>query len=729
MRRNPPRAQPPRRRPRRDTPRSEGPFERLLRQRPDRDPAPLIIGGTIGFLALVIVLVFVFSSVLGGGDDDGGGGGQTVEVAEGITGTIIPVPQLPPGLSDQSQYIEFETEKEVQAIIGLPLRETSQDAAILGFYSLLDNRWQRQADVTLINDGKVAQGEFDIVPVNLVVLQVVPGTYQLGASLPFDGSLNRDAGTIQIVNTRDYVPSGDASVQGTASDLNPVQGTLRLPTIVGSGEDTAAVVNDIIADETKRSQHIQNIVAAVDEAGVDGIDLEYSAVDAGLEEEFTAFVTALAGTLHAVDKRLSLTLPPPGDQKQAYQWDKLGEQADVLKVLPIADPVSYWETMPKALSAIAEKTDTRKVWLVVSPFSIEGQGDSARAIGYLNSMVLASETAVRDPKNLEDIKPGKEVKVVAKNLDEGEGASKLAWNEDSLTVSFALGGNDRTRIFIENSYSVNFKLELVQSYALGGIHLSDGSAQSDVANVWPDLRSFVTTNTMNLSRPNDSMFIPGWEAPDDGNISGNGTNATWVPSAAGQFNIVLVVSDGDRRFGQKLLIEVRAGEATTTPSPIATFAPDSDTPTPQVSASPTPTKAAGVSVEVGKVAESSTDADSVFSNNEIVTPGSEVTYLITIDNDSDVQVTITSITDDHEDNVEVVCKGPGNNPIIGAVLAPDDGDGDGVINGGADEIQCTYKQTAPNSSGQVVTNTVEGKVEDEDGNVATDHDDTKITTS
>jgi uncharacterized repeat protein (TIGR01451 family) len=305
----------------------------------------------------------------------------------------------------------------------------------------------------------------------------------------------------------------------------------------------------------------------------------------------------------------------------------------------------------------------------------------------------------------------------------------MEWHEDSLTASFALGGNDRTRIFIENSYSVNFKLELVQAYALGGIHVSDGSSQSDVANVWPELRSFVTLNTMDLSRPNDSMFVPTWESPDGGNMSGNGTNATFIPDKEGDFNIVLVVSDGTRRFGQTLLIVVGEGDATTTPSPIATFAPVTNSPTPAPTEPPTPTKAAGISVEVGKVADSSTDDDSVFSNNEVVDPGGTITYLISIDNDSSVPVTVQSIVDSLVDDVEVICLGPGDEPIIGAVLAPDDGDGDGVINGGADEIQCTYEQTAPDEPEETITNTVEGTVRDENGNTASDSDNTQVTTS
>jgi hypothetical protein len=708
----------------------EGPFERLLRQRPDRDPAPLIIGGTIAFLALVIVLVFVFSSVLGGGGDDGGSDGETVEVAPGVTGTLTSPPPLPPGLDDQSQYIEFETEKDVQAIIGLPLTEPATDEAGLGFYSFMDNRWQRQADVTLVQEGKVAQGEFEIVPANLAVLKVIAGTYQVISSLPHDSTLHGDSEAVQVVSTRDYVPASDATVQGTATDFVAAEGTLRLPTIVGSGEDTAAVVDDLISDEAKRAEHVQNIVTLVTDSDVDGIDLEYSAVDPDLSSEFTAFVTALAGSLHSDEKRLSLTLPPPGEQKQPYEWDKLGAQADFLRVLPVADPTSYWDAMPAALSEIAEKTDTRKVFLVASPFSIEGQGDSARAIGYLNAMVMASQAAVREPKNPDDIKPGAEVTLVAKNLDEKEGASPMEWNDDALAVSFAVGGNERTRIFIENSYSVNFKLELVQSYALGGVAIADGSAQSDVANLWPAINYFVTTNTTDLFRPNESMLTPGWDIPDGGEIEGSGTTAKWTPTDPGEVTIILTVSDGERRFGQKLVVAVRGEKPSSTPTPRPTFAPEtgSATPTPaQSTASPTPTKAAGLAVEVGKVADG-TDADSIFSNNEITAAGEDVTYLITFDNDSSIPVSILSIVDNLFPNAATDCKGPGNAAIIGTVLAPDDGDGPGVINGGADQVQCTFKVTAPDEAGEVVINTVEGTVKDEEGNTASDSDDTRVTT-
>src|SRR3970040_2412131 len=127
MSRMPPREPPPERRPdsrppgrlRRDMPRAEGPFDRLLKRRPERDPAPIIIGGTIAFLAIVIVLVFVFSKVFGGGGN--GGVSDTIDIAPGIKGRLAQIPGLPPGLVAVSDFVEFQVEEDVPAIIGLPL--------------------------------------------------------------------------------------------------------------------------------------------------------------------------------------------------------------------------------------------------------------------------------------------------------------------------------------------------------------------------------------------------------------------------------------------------------------------------------------------------------------------------------------------------------------------------------------------------------------------------------
>jgi hypothetical protein len=361
--------------------------------------------------------------------------------------------------------------------------------------------------------------------------------------------------------------------------------------------------------------------------------------------------------------------------------------------------------------------------LVISPFSIEA-GDVTRPLGYLQAMVIAAEAVVREP-NPDDVKPGATVKLVAKNLDEGEGASPLRWSEAAAAVSFAVGGNERKRIFVENSFSVGFKLELVQAYGLGGLAVADASSQSDVANIWPTVNELVASATVSLKRPNDTALLPVWQAPEGGDLgAGAGTSATWVAPNVGTYNIVLVVSDGERRFGRKLAVEVKKGTAPS-PSPLVTFAPESPTPTasPRGSGSPTPKET--VAAQVGKRADGD-DSDAVFTNDELTTPGSTVTYLITIDNDSDVPVTISSLVDDTYDDIE--CLGTGGEDVIDSTLGPDDGDG-ADLDGGADQIQCTFTAKAPAASGKTVEDTITLKVKDEQGTSATDSDGASITTS
>jgi len=726
MSRIPPREPPPERRQdprgpgrfRRDIPRPEGPFDRLLKRRPERDPAPIIIGGTIAFLAVVIIVVLLFSSVFGGGG--GGGGGSTIsdngtiDIAPGIRGRRAQMPALPPGLASMSEYIEFQAEDtDTPVTIGLPLTgDAGQDAAGLGFYTFFDSRWQRLADVTVkeIQGKTVGEGDFTSVPRNLAVLRVLTQTYQVAGSLPAGSSLHPDA-RVNIINPRDYAPAADGAVQGSKTEVASA-GALVMPTIVGSGADTSSTVNEILADDSRRKTHIQAITDLVANANVDGVDLEYSSVDVDLAGEFTDFVQGLSDSLHDQNKRLSLTLPPPTNKRQAYEWEKLGKAVDMIRILPIADPVAYWETMPGALSAITKDVDPGKVMLVVSPFSIQGTGDVTQPMGYLQAMVQAAEAVVREPQ-ADQIKPGSTVKLVARNLDEGEGASPMRWSDDAAAVSYAIGGTERRRIFIENSYSVAFKLEMVQAYGLAGVAVSDASGQSDVANIWPTVNAFVQSNTVSLIRPNDTMLVPSWQADAGDMGAGSGTSATWVAPDAGSYNITLIVSDGERRIGRRLTIEVKQGEKAS-PTPLVTFPPE-ESPTPTGRPTETPTPAPGaVRIEVFVKADGD-DSGGVVTNDEVTSPGSTVTYEVTIDNDSDVPVTITDITDDIYGAVD--CGG-----VVGTTLDANDGDGELGFDGGSDQVTCTFTGTAPDPFTEPVTNQTVVTAEDEDGNSDSDSD-------
>jgi hypothetical protein len=438
-------------------------------------------------------------------------------------------------------------------------------------------------------------------------------------------------------------------------------------------------------------------VALVRDGGYEGIDLAYASVDQSLDVEFTEFVNVVAEGLHAEGSQLILTLPPPATQGQAYDWSAIGKSADLLRILPIANPITYWESMPEAMDRLVEDVDPAKVLLVLSPFSVEAVGDVVRPLGYLQAMALAGEAAVREPEDPNEIEPGSTVKLVAANLDQGEGASTLSWDDDAATVTFTMGGTERRTIYIENAFSFGFKLELVQAYGLAGVSVSDASAQSDVPDVWPTVNGLVESATVTLSRPNESALLPLWQAPSGGDLgAGAGTTATWIPQDTGTFEIVLVVSDGVRRFGRETFVGVGEPDLPdTTETPIVTF--------------------------------DDIDGEQLYTNEEFTSVGSIVRYLVTFDNDSDVEVTITGYSDNTYP--DIVCNDVTLSvDVIGLVLGVDTGDGPGTIDGGSDEIQCIFTVNAPDDVGVVVINTITGTVESAGGDIDADQDNAAITT-
>jgi hypothetical protein len=169
-------------------------------------------------------------------------------------------------------------------------------------------------------------------------------------------------------------------------------------------------------------------------------------------------------------------------------------------------------------------------------------------------------------------------------------------------VSFSYGQESAsTTVYLENGFSAAFKLELVQAFRLGGVAIADASGGTDVANVWPAVRSLVEAGAPLLLRPNGEALIPIWLAPDGGDIDAGNGAALWRPEDVGQYTIELIVSDGVLRFGRRLSLAVTEAP---TPTPAAEETPpelETETPTPSPSSEvdAAPERVAGLSVTPG----------------------------------------------------------------------------------------------------------------------------------
>jgi spore germination protein YaaH len=587
---------------RREFPREEGPFDRLVRSRFERDPAPLIIGGTIIFLAILILILFLPPLSLLGGDGDEGPGKPT-EVGCGITATRADqVPGLPEGLVALSPLYELVVpsgaEEQGCRLTSISLDTPTQDPSNLAFYTYRDDTWVRLAAATLADEGAAAEAELEEIPDNLVVLRLAAATYLALGSLPSGSSIDPAAeDLLSVVSPVDYVPTSDGSIVGTATSLASDEGFDIYPTIAALEGDAAGAVNTILGDSSLTASHIEAIVSLAGSGDLQGIDIDYRQVDTQVSSEFSQFIADLAQELHKTGRKLSITLPLPtvrdgNIDTGAYDWQRLGNAADYVRILPESDQLLYRKRMSQVLRYTTKIIESGKVFLVVSPFSHEQSKEGVQALTFLQAMGIANVmTVVPGPEDSLDILGGRQVTITGDNIYRQTGASGIKWDDETASVTFRYRTDDETRtVWVENVFSVGFKLELVQAFRLGGIAIEDVSEGSGGADIWPAVDSLVRGGLAHLERPNSDNLRPEWTA-SGGTLEAPGTGgaATWIPpEEGGTCEISLIVSDGVTRVGRRLTLEVQA-TATPTPTPeeTPTLIPE-ETPTPEETETATP---------------------------------------------------------------------------------------------------------------------------------------------
>jgi len=581
-----------------------GPFDRLVRSRFERDPAPLIIGGTIIFLAILILILFLPPLSLLGGDGDEGPGRPT-EVGCDITAKRADqVPDLPEGLVALSPLYELNVpagaEEQGCRLTTISLDTPTQDPSNLAFYTYRDGTWVRLAAAILADDGAAAESELEEIPNNLVVLRLAAATYLALGSLPSGSSVDPAAeGLLSIVSPVDYVPTSDGSIVGTATSLATAEAFDIYPTIAALEGDAAGAVNAILDDSSLTTSHIEAIVSLAESDDLQGIDIDYRQVDALVSSEFSQFIADLAQELHKTGRKLSITLPVPSVRDgsidtDAYDWERLGKAADYVKILPESDQSLYRNRMFQVLRYATRIVEPAKIFLVISPFSHEKSKEGVQALTFLQAMGIANVmTVVPGPEDSLDIVGGRQVIITGDNIHRGTGGSGIKWSDETATVTFSYRTDDETRtVWVENVLSVGFKLELVQAFRLGGIAIEDVSEGSGGADIWAAVDSLVRGGLAHLERPNPDNLRPEWTA-SGGTLDAPGTGgaATWIPpDEGGTYEISLIVSDGVTRVGRRLTLEV---QATVTPTPEPTPTPEETptpegTPTPEETETPTP---------------------------------------------------------------------------------------------------------------------------------------------
>lgn len=184
-----------------------------------------------------------------------------------------------------------------------------------------------------------------------------------------------------------YTPANPNNAIGDTLNKIRLAGYQIIPTITDStaskdpktGKTATMVLSNLLADSAKRDIVVQTITNFVVKNNFDGIDLDFenfafvdgTASWATTQVRFIAFMKALATSLHAQGKLLSLTTPPlfnPTSGKKGYwvySWADLGSTIDRLRIMTY----DYSTSTPGPIGPITWVEQTVQYAISVMPAS------------------------------------------------------------------------------------------------------------------------------------------------------------------------------------------------------------------------------------------------------------------------------------------------------------------------------------------------------------------------
>jgi hypothetical protein len=282
----------------------------------------------------------------------------------------------------------------------------------------------------------------DGLPESVAIFNAQSGAPMLSIVQEPNQTFDPELGTsVNILMPAGLQPASDGSLAGAPAAgalgdfaVVPVIRNYNDPTTI----DTTSVAA-ILADTNLQQTHLNALVNLVVAGGNDGVAIDYRGLTPEQEPAFTAFVTALANSLHDEGKMLVVVLPPPTPgpgpmtwNTGGYNWRALGEVADMLEVQPGVSPADYLSNGRggQMLTWATGEVSRYKLHLGTSTMSVDIANGVGSPIGYDTALDRLAPTV--DPPL-----PG-----------EGE------VYEPGETLTFELGGDDVSNVGVDSATGI-----------------------------------------------------------------------------------------------------------------------------------------------------------------------------------------------------------------------------------------------------------------------------------
>ncbi|MDH7484698.1 MAG: cellulase family glycosylhydrolase [Anaerolineae bacterium] len=524
---------------------------------------------------------------------EGSAGSEWVIAAENLPNWLIPKSPL---------YVLSVRGREPAAVIfTLPIPNDAEPHETLDLYT-----WNSESTAwewlpsQIIPEDDLIEARLDDVPVSVMVMQTNPHPLRVAADLPPGADVpaaGREA--LTEVYAMGLNLGGDGSIEGDVHALPQAAADVSyaiVPMLRNWYEDGTVrtdLINNLLVSREQQEVHFAAIEALVVSGLYAGVDLDYRGVDPALRAEFTAFVSELAGRLHAQGKQLSLRVEAPFQiaadrwETGGYDWRALGRVADAVSIPAIVDPRSYAPggQMEALLNWAVGEIERSKIQLVLPARSVEKAGQYLLLKGYDEALQpLLGQIQSAEPV----VVPGQPVNLTL--LAERQ-ASGLIYDQvlGSYSYQYRDNAGDTRTVWLENAASLAQKMSLAERYHLRGLTLQHLLAPASDPEVWDLARRFQE----GAASPGSSNYALAWKVTDaDGRTVaveqrplGERTFSFSAPErVGGELRVEVGLADRGRPVASAEAIALSVATATPTVTPTPT-----PTPTPEFTPTPVPT--------------------------------------------------------------------------------------------------------------------------------------------
>ena len=534
---------------------------------------------------------------------EGSAGSSLIKAAESI----------PPNLTMRSPYYAIDRRGAMPeaVLLVVPMPGEVEDVNTLDLYAWNGETWDWLPSNKVPTES-ILESQLNYLPESVVVMATHPINPNVSTNYTLDTPLpDNIRDTLVEINPRGLYLDNDGQIGGSLEELSPeVQNSslLVIPTIRNWSDDGVLrtdLIDNMLIDEALRERHIEAIVDLVQRNAYQGIDLDYRAISPELRLEYTTFIKDLAEALPD-NKILSVRVDLPQQisteewETGAYDWQAIGQAADVVKIPTFPDPRAYraGSEMETLLNWAVGNINRYKIQLALSTLSTEQVNGRLRTITYQDALAPIGNVKMVGDNPV--VNPGQQLGFTLGGLSASTG---IQFDRDSGAYWYAyLDEQDVQRtVYIENAASIAHKLQFVARYNLRGVAIDNLLNESNDAQIWSVMRQFLDL----VIPPVDSQYSVIWRVQNEsgGVISEqiadlSSPNYSWTaPEGGGAYEVEASIASNRNSSIALPRGNVAVLVATPTPTPSPTPLPS---PTPEVEATeppPPPVVAAAPPVE------------------------------------------------------------------------------------------------------------------------------------